>query len=386
MFIFRSRRSSLVKRLWRLQPGDDNNGERRAVATAVLKRLKEPALEGLVRALEGSGKDSGVCCLVPKGGLRLGRLGTVSPQVLTAQLFRWPDVQEEEQLVQVKPLCENQDQDLFVCCNPWHWARALPSGPQGRATRTTSPSPPLSSSSSSPPPLPPPGSPPLSSSQSELPPYSLLPPNQSPNTWTDRFEGSSVATDGEGGSQQRFDTLGRVSWCSLAYWEERRRVGRLFPVHTSGVEVFAIQPKPPPIGDALSLSQLAQAANHRPSEATLRTREKIGLGLILSHDDDGVWAYNRTEVPIFVNSPTLDLPNSRTFSVFKIPPGYTLQIFSWAVAQHYARIRDPLLQDGPFDPHAVRLSFAKGWGSKYSRQSVDCCPCWLEVLLRPPER
>ena len=128
MFIFRSRRSSLVKRLWRLQPGDDNNGERRAVATAVLKRLKEPALEGLVRALEGSGKDSGVCCLVPKGGLRLGRLGTVSPQVLTAQLFRWPDVQEEEQLVQVKPLCENQDQDLFVCCNPWHWARALPTG------------------------------------------------------------------------------------------------------------------------------------------------------------------------------------------------------------------------------------------------------------------
>ena len=128
MFIFRSRRSSLVKRLWRLQPGDENNGERRAVATAVLKRLKEPALEGLVRALEGSGKDSGVCCLVPKGGLRLGRLGTVSPQVLTAQLFRWPDVQEEEQLVQVKPLCENQDQDLFVCCNPWHWARALPIG------------------------------------------------------------------------------------------------------------------------------------------------------------------------------------------------------------------------------------------------------------------
>jgi len=163
-------------------------------------------------------------------------------------------------------------------------------------------------------------------------------------------------------------------------------VGRLSPVFSPGVEVFAVQPKPPPIGDALSLAQLAQGANHRPSEATLRTREKIGLGLILSHDDDGVWAYNRTEVPIFVNSPTLDLPNSRTFSVFKIPPGYTLQIFSWPVAQHYARIRDPLLHDGPFDPHAVRLSFAKGWGSKYSRQSVDCCPCWIEVLLRPPER
>ena len=144
MFIFRSRRSTLVKRLWRLQPGDDNNRERRAVASAVLKRLKEPALEGLVRALEGSGKDSGVCCLVPRGGLRLGRLGTVSPQVLTAQLFRWPDVEEEEQLVQVTALCQNQD-NLFVCCNPWHWARALPAGAQERSTGTSSPSPPTPS-------------------------------------------------------------------------------------------------------------------------------------------------------------------------------------------------------------------------------------------------
>lgn len=177
----------------------------------------------------------------------------------------------------------------------------------------------------------------------------------------------------------------RVPWCHLAYWEERSRVGRLQPVSSPGVEVFNVQPKPPPIGDSLNLAQITPA-NQRPSESTLRTREKIGLGLILSHDEAGVWAYNRTEVPIFVNSPTLDLPNSRTFNVFKIPPGYTLQIFSWAVAQHYARIRDPQMQDGPFDPHAVRLSFAKGWGSKYSRQSVDCCPCWLEVLLRPPER
>ena len=139
MFIFRSRRSSLVKRLWRLQPlgEDDNNRERRAVATAVLKRLKEPALEGLVRALEAGGKDSGVCCLVPKGGLRLGRLGTVSPQVLTAQLFRWQDVKGEEELVQVKAICQNQDQDLFVCCNPWHWARALPLGESSSTSITT---------------------------------------------------------------------------------------------------------------------------------------------------------------------------------------------------------------------------------------------------------
>ena len=70
---------------------------------------------------------------------------------------------------------------------------------------------------------------------------------------------------------------GRASWCTLAYWEERRRVGQLFPVHSPGVEVFSLAPRPPPLGDALSLAALAQD-NSCPSDSTLRTREKIGLG------------------------------------------------------------------------------------------------------------
>jgi len=176
---------------------------------------------------------------------------------------------------------------------------------------------------------------------------------------------------------------GRVTWCTLAYWEERTRVGRLFPVHSTGVEVFSQLPRPSPLGDAMCLATLA-TNNLKPSESTLKTREKIGLGLILSHDEQGVWAYNRTEVPIFVNSPTLDVPNSRTFSVFKIPPGYSMQIFNFEISKLYQRIRDPASLDGPFDPNAVRISFAKGWGPSYSRQFIDSCPCWLEILLVPP--
>lgn len=176
---------------------------------------------------------------------------------------------------------------------------------------------------------------------------------------------------------------GRVTWCTLAYWEERTRVGRLFQVRSSGVEVFSQLPRPSPLGDAMCLATLA-SNNLKPSESTLKTREKIGLGLILSHDEQGVWAYNRTEVPLFVNSPTLDVPNSRTFSVFKIPPGYSMQIFNYEISKLYQRIRDPATLDGPFDPNSVRISFAKGWGPSYSRQFIDCCPCWLEILLVPP--
>ena len=70
---------------------------------------------------------------------------------------------------------------------------------------------------------------------------------------------------------------GPTAWCTLAYWEERQRVGRLFPVTSPLAEVFCHLPRPGPKGDALCLATIA-AGNTRPSEATLRTRDKIGLG------------------------------------------------------------------------------------------------------------
>ena len=66
---------------------------------------------------------------------------------------------------------------------------------------------------------------------------------------------------------------GRRTWCRLAYWEESTRVGRQFPVSTSTVDVFATLEK----GNGLCLSSLFEQ-NKRPTEATSRTREKIGQG------------------------------------------------------------------------------------------------------------
>ena len=110
-------------------------------------------------------------------------------------------------------------------------------------------------------------------------------------------------------------------------------------------------------------------------------------GMTLSHETDGVWVYNRSEYPIFVNTPTLDDPDSRTVVVFRVPPGHCLNIFNREAAASVlgeavaaARFRTP---DGPIDPYSVRISFAKGWGPKYSRREVTGCPCWIEVLLAP---
>ena len=133
------------------------------------------------------------------------------------------------------------------------------------------------------------------------------------------------------------------------------------------------------------------------------------LGILLSHSDaEGLWVYNRTQSPIFVNSPTLEPPpnilqnnsgasdritlpsssstdsNNYPFTVIKVLPGYSIQIFDYQKSALYEQIRPAF--HGPFDPFSVRISFAKGWGGKYSRQVVTNCPCWLEVLLMTPTR
>lgn len=110
---------------------------------------------------------------------------------------------------------------------------------------------------------------------------------------------------------------------------------------------------------------------------------------MLSQESDGVWAYNRSESPIFVNSPTLDDPESRTLLVYRVPPGFCLNIFDRSKTMKLPRCIgqsssiNGSFNSGPVDVNSVRISFAKGWGPKYSRQEVTSCPCWLEVLLAP---
>lgn len=108
----------------------------------------------------------------------------------------------------------------------------------------------------------------------------------------------------------------------------------------------------------------------------------IFIGLALSREEDGVWAYNLSDWPMFVNSPTLDDPDSKSYLVFRVPSGYCLNIFTGN--PHGDRIRySNGVRVGPVDPNAVRISFAKGWGPKYSRQEITSCPTWIEVLLDP---
>lgn len=323
--------------------------ELKTVTYSLLKRLKERSLDTLLEAVESRGGVPGGCVLVPRADLRLGGQ-PAPPQLLLGRLFRWPDLQHA---VELKPLCGCHSfaaaaDGPTVCCNPYHFSRLC--GPE-------SPPPPYSRLS------PRDEYKPLDLSDSTLS-YTETEATNSLLTAPGEFSDASMSPDATKPSH----------WCSVAYWEHRTRVGRLYAVYDQAVSIFYDLPQ----GSGFCLGQLNL---EQRSESVRRTRNKIGFGIVLSKEPDGVWAYNRGEHPIFVNSPTLDAPGGRALVVRKVPPGYSIKVFDFERSglRHQAPEADAA--DGPYDPNSVRISFAKGWGPCYSRQFITSCPCWLEILL-----
>uniref|UniRef100_A0A7N5K5S4 Mothers against decapentaplegic homolog n=1 Tax=Ailuropoda melanoleuca TaxID=9646 RepID=A0A7N5K5S4_AILME len=323
--------------------------ELKTVTYSLLKRLKERSLDTLLEAVESRGGVPGGCVLVPRADLRLGGQ-PAPPQLLLGRLFRWPDLQHA---VELKPLCGCHSfaaaaDGPTVCCNPYHFSRLC--GPE-------SPPPPYSRLS------PRDEYKPLDLSDSTLS-YTETEATNSLITAPGEFSDASMSPDATKPSH----------WCSVAYWEHRTRVGRLYAVYDQAVSIFYDLPQ----GSGFCLGQLNL---EQRSESVRRTRSKIGFGILLSKEPDGVWAYNRGEHPIFVNSPTLDAPGGRALVVRKVPPGYSIKVFDFERSGLLQHGPEPDAADGPYDPNSVRISFAKGWGPCYSRQFITSCPCWLEVLL-----
>uniref|UniRef100_A0A3Q3JGL3 Mothers against decapentaplegic homolog n=1 Tax=Monopterus albus TaxID=43700 RepID=A0A3Q3JGL3_MONAL len=342
--MFKSKRSGLVRRLWRSRlvtesDGRDGcrggeggrNGPCRRHSGNAGREEEEQSLDALANAVETKEGIPSECVMVPRTELQLGA-HHISPQFLLCKLYRWSDLPLSAHL---KALCHCQSFDALdsakVCSNPYHYSRIC--GPE---------------------------SPP--------PPYSLSHSEEHKPLDTGTSLGSSTS-DGH-----------RSHWCSVAYWEQRTRVGRLYPAHEPSLSIFYDLPQ----GTGLCLSQLHTNSYHRNSHSSSvqQIRRKIGFGIVLSREPDGVWVYNRSQHPVFVHSPTLDPPTARGLSVKRVMPGFSLKVFdfersSW-MAGHGMK---PESQEGPWDPHSVRISFAKGWGPCYSRQFITSCPCWLEVLL-----
>lgn len=305
---------------------------------------KESQLETLCQAIDGLSSTDALnkvlplqyqptdCVLVPRQMIH-----DEKPQVVACRLWRWNDLYDPNDIKRI-PKCPNEKDPIYVCCNPAHWSRLClidsPPPPYQYAVKTNE------------------------NSMDQDGAYS-------------EQQTGSLTTDGE--------ELSASGWCELAYWELNERVGSRVPVEESAFDVFSEQTR----GAGLCIRTLAQQRATRTPEAVLKTREKIGLGVTLSREIDGIWLYNRSSSPVFVHSPTLCEMDSRTTTPHKVPPGHCLRAFDPLKINESIQWSSPIcgIQLGPVDTHSVRISFVKGWGLNYSRQDVTACPCWLEVLL-----
>ena len=151
-------------------------------------------------------------------------------------------------------------------------------------------------------------------------------------------------------------------------------------------------------GNGICLSSMQMATG---VQSVLRTRSKIGAGVVVSRCSDGVWLYNRSDYPVFVSSPTFALPQCSAMNaisepqlVEKVPFGYSLKVYDFEVARTLKKSSKPNVDDiwtkSPqncasssftHDLRSLRFSFVKGWGINYKRQSLIACPCWLELII-----
>uniref|UniRef100_A0A8C4R366 Mothers against decapentaplegic homolog n=1 Tax=Eptatretus burgeri TaxID=7764 RepID=A0A8C4R366_EPTBU len=207
-------------------------------------------------------------------------------------------------------------------------------------------------------------------------------------------------------------------WCSIAYFEMDVQVGETFKVPSSCPVVTVDGYVDPSGGDRFCLGQLSNV--HR-TEASDRARLHIGKGVQLECRGEGdVWVRCLSDHAVFVQSYYLDREAGRApgDAVHKIYPGAHIKVFDLrqchrqmqqqaATAQAAAAAQAAAVAGNIPGPGSVggiapaislsaaagigvddlrrlcilRMSFVKGWGPDYPRQSIKQTPCWIEIHL-----
>ncbi|XP_026993765.1 mothers against decapentaplegic homolog 4 isoform X1 [Tachysurus fulvidraco] len=207
-------------------------------------------------------------------------------------------------------------------------------------------------------------------------------------------------------------------WCSIAYFEMDVQVGETFKVPSSCPVVTVDGYVDPSGGDRFCLGQLSNV--HR-TEAIERARLHIGKGVQLECKGEGdVWVRCLSDHAVFVQSYYLDREAGRApgDAVHKIYPSAYIKVFDLrqchrqmqqqaATAQAAAAAQAAAVAGNIPGPGSVggiapaislsaaagigvddlrrlcilRMSFVKGWGPDYPRQSIKETPCWIEIHL-----
>ncbi|KAF8561592.1 hypothetical protein P879_06211 [Paragonimus westermani] len=173
-------------------------------------------------------------------------------------------------------------------------------------------------------------------------------------------------------------------WCTVFYYELNTRVGDAFHASRLTLTIDGFT-EPCYRADRFSLGSLSHV--NRPAQVET-TRRHIGRGLRLHHVGNEVYLECLSDAAIFVQSPSCNhYHNWHPATVVKVPPKCNLKLFdSRAFATQLVECFSRSYESVFALTHmcAIRISFVKGWGAEYRRQTITSTPCWVEIHLNGP--
>ncbi|KAM6990879.1 mothers against decapentaplegic homolog 2 isoform X4 [Melospiza melodia melodia] len=272
------------------------------------------------------------------------------PHVIYCRLWRWPDLHSHHELKAIEN-CEyafNLKKDE-VCVNPYHYQRVetpvLPPVLVPRHTEILTELPPLDDYTHS--------IPENTNFPAGIEPQSNYIPETPPPGY--------ISEDGETSDQQLNQSMDTGT-----------------PSTTPGCS----QPCP-----AWPWTLPGSPAELSPSTLS-PVNHSLGRGVRLYYIGGEVFAECLSDSAIFVQSPNCNQRYGwHPATVCKIPPGCNLKIFN---NQEFAALLAQSVNQGFEAVYqltrmcTIRMSFVKGWGAEYRRQTVTSTPCWIELHLNGP--